>query len=522
MKISTVEQMRMMDHDAMNLFSIPELLLMENAGIAAVNLLKEKMPLPGKKILVLCGPGNNGGDGFVVARLLHSEHCRVTVLVLADPAHYHGSALANYEILQRIGIQQCIADETTDFPKTIDQSDVIIDAIFGTGLVRQPQGIHATVINLVNQSGKPVLSIDIPSGIHGDTGKVLGCAIQADWTITFGLPKTGLMFYPGYSCAGELFTSHISFPPALYEAGHLQCQVNLPVDLPPRPPDGHKGTFGQALFIAGAQNYYGAPRFAAMSFLKAGGGYARLACPRSVAPFIAAKGSEIVFHPQEETSAGSLSGKAMPSLLEISDLSDVVIIGPGLSLNEETQNLIVDLIPCITKPLIIDGDGLTALSRDLSLLKRRTAPTILTPHSGELSRLLPARSQEFQDHPIETVRGFAEQWNIVLVMKGAHTLIACPDGEVYINLTGNSGMGTAGSGDVLTGTIAAMYTLGLPIPEAVRMGVLLHGHAGDLAARKCGEDGMTASDVLSKLPAALKNARTGNLSGLYPEFLRFS
>ncbi|MEM5774301.1 MAG: NAD(P)H-hydrate dehydratase, partial [Anaerolineaceae bacterium] len=458
----------------------------------------------------------------VIARLLLAKHCRVTVLVLADPSRYQGSALVNYQILQKLDVRQYPAAQSPDSAALIREADVIIDAIFGTGLTRPPEDLSADVIETVNRSGKSVLSVDIPSGVNGDSGQVVGSAIQASWTITFGLPKTGLMLYPGSALAGEIFVSHISFPPALYEASHLQTNINLPVDLPPRRPDGHKGTFGQALFIAGARSYYGAPYFAAMSFLKAGGGYSRLACPRSIAPFIAARAGELVFLPQDETASGALAAKALPGLLDVAEQSDFIVLGPGLSLDEETQTLAADLIPRISKPLIIDGDGLTALSGRLNLLSQRSAPTILTPHPGEMSRLLPENTRDWHDHPVDTARAFSAGWNVCLVLKGAHTLIACPDGEVYINLTGNSGMGTAGSGDVLTGTIAAMFTLGLPVEDAVRMGVLLHGHAGDLAAKKYGEDGMTADDILHALPKAVKHHRAGKLSHFYAQFLRFS
>jgi len=518
MKISTVQQMREMDRKAVQQYFIPELLLMENAGLSAVEFLKTKLPLSNRKILVICGPGNNGGDGFVIARLLHSDKCQVTVLVLADPNNYQGSSRTNFQILQQIGVQCLVVHTDADFTSSLKNADVVVDAIFGTGLARPPEGVYAQVIDSMNASGKPIISIDIPSGIHGDSGQVMGSAVKATWTVTFGLPKTGTLLYPGYENVGELFISHISFPPALYEDPQIKCEINLPPPLPPRRPDGHKGTFGQALFIAGAQNYYGAPFFSAQSFLKAGGGYSRLACPRSIAPFIAAQGSEIVFVPQEETMEGSLAYQNLSRLIELSNQSDFVVLGPGISLQAETQKLILDLITNIQKPLLIDGDGLTALSDHLSLLTSRTDPVVLTPHPGEMSRLLDGNTVLIKTQPIETAREFSKRWNVILVLKGAHTLIANPDGNVYVNLTGNSGMGTAGSGDVLTGTIAAMFGLGLEINDAVRKGVFIHGFAGDLAAQKLGMDGMTASDIMEALPSAILKERSGNLMDFYPNF----
>jgi hydroxyethylthiazole kinase-like uncharacterized protein yjeF len=518
MRVSTVQQMREMDKKAVELYGIPELLLMENAGNAAVQLLKNKFPADRQRVLVVCGPGNNGGDGFVIARLLFSEQCRVTVLIAAEPNKYQGSALINLEMLQKLGVERQVVQPDLDIKTFVQSFDVIVDALFGTGLTRPPENLHAQIIAAINESHKPVLSVDIPSGINGDTGQIMQTAVRAAWTITFGLPKIGLLLYPGYQHTGEITVSHISFPAALYDSPELRCRINAPISLPPRPVNGHKGTFGQALFIAGAQSYYGAPFFSAESFLKAGGGYARLACPRSLAPIIAAKASEIVFAPMYETPDGSLSLKNRQSLLDFANASDFVVLGPGISLQEETQNLACELVTQINKPLLIDGDGLTALSGRLYLLASRTEPVILTPHRGEMIRLLDGAVEQLETNPIETARSFSEKWNAYLVLKGAHTIIACPDGEIFINLTGNSGMATAGSGDVLTGAIAAMYGLGLNIPEAVRMGVLLHGFAGDLAAGRTGEDGLTAADILNALPEALQLARAGEIGMHLPVF----
>jgi len=387
------------------------------------------------------------------------------------------------------------------------QCDAIVDALFGTGLTRVVDGTYREVIHLINQSKKPVFSIDIPSGISGNSGQIMGEAVKSDYTVTFGLPKRGNMLYPGFEHCGKLYVTHISFPPSLYNNDSLKVEMNQPVELPGRDKKRHKGTFGDVLFIAGASSYLGAPYFSALSFLKAGGGYSRLASPSSITPFVANKGSEIVFIPQEETLSVSIALKNKQRLLEISEQVDMVVMGPGLSLNEETQELVRQLTPDIRKPLLIDGDGITAISEDIKLIKEQQNPTILTPHPAEMARIAQISTNDVLANGISLVQKKAKSLNAYIVLKGAHSLIGYPDKKVFVNMSGNSGMATAGSGDVLTGTIAPMYGLGLCLEDAVRTGVFLHGFSGDLAAAEKGEDGITAQDILDYLPFALKQYR---------------
>ena len=274
-----------------------------------------------------------------------------------------------------------------------------------------------------------------------------------------------------------------------------------------RDPQAHKSSVGDCLFVAGSVGYFGAPYFSAFSFLKAGGGYSRLAAPSSIIGCIAQKSGEIVFLPQKETSSGSLALENEEALLALSEKVNMVVIGPGLSLNLETQELVRKLARKITKPILIDGDGITAIAAQPEILKGRQAPTVLTPHYGEMSRITGKSVREIKDNPIDILQETAAALRCIIVLKGAHSLIGLPDGRVFINLTGNSGMATAGSGDVLTGTIAAMYGLGLLIDQAVCKGVLLHGLAGDLAAHDLGPDGMTAGDLVGYLPLAVKRDR---------------
>ncbi|HHO76839.1 MAG TPA: NAD(P)H-hydrate dehydratase [Deltaproteobacteria bacterium] len=515
MKVSSVHEMRAMDSAAISTYGIEDRLLMENAGIGAYVVLLDELGIRDKTFLVICGLGNNGGDGFVVARKILSSGGKVKVCILGETVKYTGPARMNLDILTSIPVEITQVKSAHDIEKDLAGCDAVIDAIFGTGLSREVTGLHADIIDSINASAKTVMSLDIPSGVNGDTGLVMGTAVAADYTVSFGLPKRGNMLMPGYDLCGKLFVTHISFPPALYTSQDLSVEINITPKIPERKQHGHKGDFGQALFIAGAKGYYGAPYFAALSFLKAGGGYSRLASPEEITPTIAGKGSEIVFIPQKQTPAGSISYDNMESLLEISNKMDMVIIGPGLSLNEETSELTRELAARIHKPLLLDGDGITAVSKNLDILRKRSSPTILTPHLGEMSRLTGISVQEIDKNKIEILQFSAKDLNTCIVLKGAHTLIGYPDGKVFINISGNSGMATAGSGDVLTGTIAAMAGLGLDIFDAARKGVFIHGAAGDYASADKGEDGITAQDIIESLPRTVLMDRKGLLEDLY-------
>lgn len=509
MKVTTVAEMRAMDRRAMEDFSIPEEILMENAGLASFSVLSREVGISRQKCAIVCGTGNNGGDGLVVARCLHANGAEVSVFLAGDANRFMGAAKKNFDIIRRFPVDILRIETAASIKQEIMESGIIVDALLGTGLDREVSDLYRDLILLINESGKKILSLDIPSGINGDTGEIMGAAVKADYTVAYGLPKIGNVLYPGYGHCGKLYVTHISFPSLMHDNASLKIQTNAPITLPARPRDAHKGSMGKALFIAGSANYYGAPYFSALSFLKAGGGYVYLAAPGSLTPFIAQKGSEIVFMPQEETSAGSISLTKKGQLLDLSEKTDMVIIGPGLSLEDETQQLVRELTTYINKPLLIDGDGISALTEDLDLIKQRKAPTILTPHLGEMARLTGKTMPYISSHKIKVLQEAAGELGAILAMKGAHSLIGTPDARVFINLSGNPGMATAGSGDVLTGAIAAMFGLGLPIEEAVRKGVFIHGLAGDLAADDKGEDGITASDILEYLPPALKYDREG-------------
>ena len=507
MKVARVDEMRNLDRRATEEFGVSEDLLMENAGQAVYFVILQEFGIKNNKFVVLCGSGNNGGDGLVVARKIHSSGGEVRVFLLDDESKFKGAAKNNFEIVSRMPIEISRVSSIDSIIVDVLDSDAIVDAIFGTGLTREVGGIYKDAIQLINESAEIVFSVDIPSGINGDTGEVMGIAVEADYTITFGLPKLGNLLYPGYDCCGKLYVSHISFPPSLYNDDSMKVEVSNPVELPERAKDTHKGNYGKCLFISGSSSYLGAPYLSALSLLKAGGGLSYLAAPKSISPFLAMKGSEIVFVPQKETRLGSIALENRDGLLEFSQGVDMVVMGPGLSLADETQELVRELAKDVKKPLLIDGDGITAIAGDLEKIKSRDAVTILTPHLGEMSRITKMDIGEINGDKIDVVQRTAKELNAIIVLKGAHTLIGYPDGAVFISTSGNSGMATAGSGDVLTGTIAAMFGLGLSLEDAVSTGVFIHGLAADLAVKDIGKDGMTAQDILNYLPRTMKHYR---------------
>lgn len=521
MRVSTVDEMRNLDRRAITEYGIPGKFLMENAGEAvyfailtefgrdSLDPLDGSGPaLEGLRFTILCGGGHNGGDGFVVARKLRSCGAEVRVSILSDPSRYDEAPSLHLEMVRKMGIPVAVKPSLEQIEADLEWSHIIVDAMLGTGLSREVGGVYREVIEKVNAIPRPVVAVDIPSGVDGNTGRILGVAVEADLTVTFGLPKRGNLLYPGYELGGDLYVTHISFPPELWDTAEIAVSTNEPAPLPPRRSDGHKGSFGDALFVAGAAGYYGAPALSALAHLRAGGGYARLAAPRSVVPHLASIAPEVVFVPQPETPAGTLSLEALEGLVELAAGLDFTVVGPGLSLHAEAQDLARRLVAAVPGPVLVDGDGLSALAADPGLLRTRPAgTTVLTPHPGEMARLTGLSIAEITADPIPVVQRTARDLGVIVVLKGAHSLIGMPDGRVFINGSGNSGMATAGSGDVLTGTISALSGLGLDLENAVRTGVFLHGHAGDVAAAEGGEDGITARSIAGALPAAVADYR---------------
>jgi len=511
-KVCSVDEMRRIDEEAARVYGVDHLLLMEDAGTAVYYaILCEYGSVYGRRFLVVAGTGNNGGDALVTGRRIYSAGGDVKVVIVGDISRATELCRKNLELAKGIGVEVHNIQTQEDIQilkKLLEWCEYVVVGLIGVGLRGDVRGIYRDVVEEINRYGKPVISVDIPSGIDPNNGLVRGVAVKSCITVTFGLPKYGNMLYPGYSYCGKLYISYLSYPRKLLE--EPQVELNIPLKPPERIRWGHKGTFGKFLAIAGSRYYYGAPYYVSYSFLKAGGGYSRLAAPKSVIPFIAARCSEVVYIPLEETEEGSIAYKNLDYILKIIDEYgiDIVAVGPGTSLNEETQQFVRILVESISKPIIIDGDGITAISRDIDKVKKRRTPTIITPHLVEFSRLSGLEVKVIQEDPIGILRKICRDLNTYIVLKGAHSLIGYPDGRIYINMTGNPGMAKAGSGDVLTGTIAAMYGIGFrDIGDATRIGVLVHGLAGDIAAEELGEDGVTPDDIMNSLPKAVKILR---------------
>jgi NAD(P)H-hydrate epimerase len=500
----TAEQIRELDRRAVEEFGIPGAVLMENAGRAVVDAVAERFgPIAAKRFYVACGTGNNGGDGFVIARLLRLAGADVAVRLAGSPDRIHGDARIFYDLLLRTGVPVTAAAP--------DGGQIKIDALLGTGIQGAPREAVSTVIDSLNAVSGPIVSVDIPSGVDSDTGKTPGAAVRADLTVTFGYPKLGLFLAPGADCAGEVAVSPIGFPWDL-----LDCRTPFrwlrPEDmrtlLPERQRESHKGDFGHLLVVGGSAGMSGAPTMAARAALRTGVGLVTVAAPTSAQAIIASKLEEAMTIPLPE-SGGAVTSDALDKVLEASVRAKAVCIGPGMSRSPGAQALICNLLRRLDKPVVLDADGLNALAAHPDSLTGRTAPTTLTPHTVECARLLSAVAEKVEEDRMGAASEAAMKYGSVVVLKGARTLIcdARAGLRVSVNTTGNPGMATGGSGDTLTGIIGALAARGLDAYDAACLGVHLHGHAGDIAAAERGQDGMIAGDIGESIPAAIREMR---------------
>lgn len=509
MKVVTVSQASAMDNTAEGEYNLPGWLLMENAAGAVCRVIGKDHSIEETNYLVLCGSGNNGGDGLTLARLLYSAGGAPLILLFSPVEKLSGPALDNYERLRNFPIEILHQFSEERLRKELEETDVVIDALLGTGLSREIQGSLARYIDLINQSEKPVFSIDIPTGINSDTGCIMGNTIRAKATISLGALKPGNILYPGYEYNGEVTLSRISLPPEIYDSENYNIEIFDFPPLPERKETGHKKSYGNILTISGASHYYGAPVFAASAVLMCGSGFSRLASPASMIPHLAGRLPEAVYLPMDETEQASLSLSNLNSLLKEAEKSDGVVIGPGLSTNSRTAELICSFFRSYRDFAVVDGDAITAIAGKYHLFTERTTFPVFTPHAGEMARLCGSTVQDIQNDPLESIRYCSKQYNAIIILKGPHSLIGFPDGRVIINSSGNSGMGTAGSGDILAGMIAGLYGTGMSGEGAAKCGVFLHGLAGDFAAEKLGRDSLKATDILHEVPRAVKQYREG-------------
>ncbi len=512
MKVVTSQQMREIDRKAIEENKLSGLALMENAGLRIFQSLKNiYADLRLKKIVIFAGPGNNGGDGFVVARHLYNYGVKVKVFILAPSNKIKGEAGDNLNIINKMGVE-LIEVETVkleEIQEAIQNSDLIIDAILGTGLHGRVTGLKAKIINLINAAGKEVVAIDVPSGLDADTGKIEGPCIKAAHTITLALPKIGLLLFPGASYTGKVTVEDIGIPAYLLKNDKIKTnmvtQEIVKSLLPLRAAYSHKGSFGKVLLLAGSVGMTGAAYLASEAAMRSGAGIVVLGIPRSLNQIMEVKLTEVMTLPLTETKKQSLGEDAEETILKLMKDFSVLAIGPGISRELATQRLVRKIIEKSNIPLVIDADAIYALSKDASLLKKVKVPLVITPHPGEMAKLINKDKNYILDNQLNIARKIAQEFGIVVVLKGARTIVANKEGEAYINVGDNSGMATGGAGDVLTGIICSLVAQGTDSLPAAIAGVYIHGLAGDLARDLKGERGMVAGDILSQVPQAFLN-----------------
>jgi len=495
--------MLIIEEQAEALFGLSTGLLMERAGQAVAEEAERMLPRLGN-ILIVCGKGNNGGDGFVAARLLKASGYTITVFSLAHRDAFPPAAQQAFDNLPK-EINLITEPDLGLLDEGLIEADLVVDAIFGFSLKGAVRGVASEVIDRINASRKMVLSVDMPSGLEADTGKVYGSGIWADITVTFTAPKVGMLLHPGIERTGEYLVADIGIPQSLVdEYSGFRALDRLDVfDLfPARSVDAYKNTVGRILVIAGSRDMAGAAVLVARGAYKIGAGLVVFAPPAGIAPVLHSALIEAIVRPQAETEAGTLCMDAYDSLIELAAQYDVIALGPGLTANPQTVELVRKLIVDIEKPMVIDADGLNAVADHVEILSVRKAETVITPHPGEMARLFKVSTQEVLDDPIGFSKRAAIEFGVIAVLKGAVTIISIND-ESTLNTTGNPGLATAGTGDVLTGFIAGFMGQGLNAYDAASVGVYLHGLSADIAVEDISEYCLMASDVIDYLPEAI-------------------
>jgi ADP-dependent NAD(P)H-hydrate dehydratase / NAD(P)H-hydrate epimerase len=511
MRVLNTQQMREADRRTIDEIGIPSIVLMENAGRQAVAAMEAAFQdLADSHVGVLCGRGNNGGDGFVVARTLIQRGVETSVFLLGSVADVRGDARVNLEVLGRIGLTVVEISNAQEWElhfSEISQCELLVDAILGTGFNGQLSGLLETVVADVNGLGVPVVAIDLPTGVSADSHEVDGEAIDAAMTVTLAAPKLSLILPPADAHGGDLVIADIGIPlPVIDEVEGPFIEILTREDMrdlvPARTADSHKGDFGRVLVIAGSLGRSGAAHLAGIGALRSGAGLVTIATPRSSLPIIAAMAPEYMTEPLDETASGTIDYSALDRVLDIQ--ADVIAVGPGLGQSPGTAAFVQGLLERAGVPLVLDADALNAFAGDPDrLVGRDGLDVIITPHPGEMARLLNTTVEEVQRNRLQHATEFAASHRLHVVLKGHRTVIAGPDNRAFINLTGNSGMATGGTGDLLTGMIAAWFAQLLDAEAACRLAVYLHGSAGDLAEADEGEVALIAGDVASRLGDAL-------------------
>ncbi len=511
MYLVTADEMQRMDRTTIASTGIPGRVLMENAGRGAtVFFLEQLYHRQAGPVGVVAGRGNNGGDGFVMARYLHQKAIPVTVFLLSEKTRIAGDAAANLALLTGMGVPVLEVADAAAFDaqrSRMHHQQLWIDAILGTGLAADVRGHYREAIDFINCQQRPVFAVDIASGLNADTGQVCGTCIQASATATFGFAKIGHFTYPGRSHSGRLKVIEIGIPAMV--AADVGCQQHLITPqalkkvLPFRSPAAHKGQTGHVLILAGAPGKTGAAAMTATAAMRAGSGLVTLGIPSGLHPVVEPMLTETMTVGLPQTAAGVLDESAVASVTAMIEGKRCLAMGPGLGTDPATGRLVRRLIEASPVPMVIDADGLNLIATDPAVLSRRRAAIVLTPHPGEMSRLSGRPTSDIQQDRIGHARAFAQRHQVHLVLKGAATVVAQPDGTVFVNPTGNPGMASGGMGDVLTGLIAGLIAQGLDAAAAARTGVYLHGSAADRLSVAKGPVGYLATEVIDALPEAM-------------------
>ena len=505
MYIATSMEMRNIDKTTIEEFKIPGIILMETAASKVCDEISEN------KVLIICGTGNNGGDGFAIGRQLILKKIKVKIILVGTKENIKGDAKINYEILKNMDIEIInIGDNfnSSYLIELIKESEIIVDALFGTGLCRNIEGYRYEVIKLINGHSKKIISVDIPSGVNADTGNIMGIGVMANKTVTFELIKRGLLLYPGAEYAGKLVVSSIGIPSKVIDIMKLSTRtlndVELKDILPKRKAYSNKGTYGKVLVIGGSINMTGAPLLAAKASYMTGAGLVNICVPDTIQRIIQQNLIEAVTTPYKIIN-DTIDNNSSELLSERISQSDVIVIGPGLGTDKYVLSLMNLVIETAKVPIIIDADGLNVISQNKYLLEKLKVPVILTPHLGEMSRLNQKAITVIKDNLIKEASDFSSKHNLICVLKDARTIVTSNNGDIYINITGNNGMAKAGSGDVLTGIIAGLIAQGSSTFCAAKAGVYIHGKAGDFAKEVKGERSILASDLIEHIATVFEN-----------------
>ncbi len=515
MRLVKASEMQDMDRKTIQELGIPGVVLMENAGRGSARFFLEQFsPSAGQKVLVLCGSGNNGGDGYVVARYLHEAGLKPRVLVLTSLDRVSGDARTNLEIIQSMDmeIREVPGPEKWESVKALlRDGDYVVDAILGTGLNTPVRGLYGTAIEWINAAGKPVMSIDVPSGVNADSGEIMGVAVKADLTVTFGFPKLGHCLFPGAERVGRLVKIDIGIPEAIAKKVPGRFTLTEPADFKAgfghEKDDIHKGNRGHLLILAGSSGKTGAAALTALGALRGGAGLVTLGIPESLNGVLECKLTEAMTVPLPETGTGHLSRAAWEKLKTLFEGKTALAIGPGLSTHPETVELVRQAVSECPLPMVIDADGLNAIGSSTEVLEKAAHRTVLTPHPGEMARLSGLKAAEIQQNRIKAADEFIGHHKCFLVLKGARTLVGTPAGKIYVNPTGNPVLAAGGSGDVLTGLIAGLLVRGFSLKDSAIAGPYIHGLAAQLLSEYMGVSGVLAGELLTVIPEIIDALR---------------